>query len=284
MTGYLTRVPLRWVDLDAQGHVNNAVVLDYLQEARVQFLLSGDNAHLLGSSTVVVSHQVEFLRPIFFSVDPIDIELVVGEVGAASVRLGYEVRQADAVVTRARTQLAKARAGRPQRFTPAERTWFEDRKEELDPLRDLGRWQVGEAAHEYLFQVRWSDLDPYRHVNNVRVFDYVAEARNRLNPGGGPTRMELAAEAANTWMVARQDVSYRAEILHRLEPYRIRTAYAAVGRTSMTLAAQVEDPLDDRLLARSLTVLVHGDADGRPVPVPPDAHRGLELWPALPRD
>ena len=57
MTGHLTRVALRWVDLDAQGHVNNAVVLDYLQEARVQFLLSGDNAHLLGSSTIVVAHQ-----------------------------------------------------------------------------------------------------------------------------------------------------------------------------------------------------------------------------------
>ena len=34
--------PLRWGDLDAQGHVNNAVVVDYLQEARVAFLLSGD--------------------------------------------------------------------------------------------------------------------------------------------------------------------------------------------------------------------------------------------------
>ncbi len=283
MTGYLTRVALRWVDLDAQGHVNNAVVLDYLQEARVRFLQSGDNAHLLGSSTIVVAHQVEFLRPVLFSVDPVEIELVVGKVGAASLHLGYEVLQAGAVVARARTQLAKVRAGRPQPFTPAERSWFAERQAEVAPLRDLGRWAVGPSAHEYLFQVRWSDLDPYRHVNNVRLFDYVAEARNRLDPGGGRTRMELAAEAETTWMVARQDVNYRAEILHRAEPYRIRTGYAAVGRTSMTLAAQVEDPLDDRLLARSVTVLVHGDAAGRPVPVPPDAQLGLELWPAVPR-
>ncbi|MEN0072659.1 MAG: thioesterase family protein, partial [Propionicimonas sp.] len=89
--------------------------------------------------------------------------------------------------------------------------------------------------------------------------------------------------ADSTWMVVRQDVHYRAEILHRLEPYRVRTGYAAVGTTSMTLAAQVEDPLDGRALARTVTVLVHGDARGRPQPVPPDAHRGLELWPALPR-
>lgn len=280
MSGFLTRVPLRWVDLDAQGHVNNAVVLDYLQEARVEFLLSGDNAHLLGSSTIVVAHQVEFLRPVLFSVDPVEVELTVGQVGAASVHLGYDVSHGDGLVARARTQLAKVRTGRPDRMTAAERAWFTGFQTDLEPLRDLGGWQVGEAAHVYPFPVRWSDLDPYRHVNNVRVFDYVAEARNRLNPDGDRTRMELAAQDDNTWMVVRQDVAYRAEILHRLEPYRVRTAYAAVGRTSMTLVAQVEDPLDDRLLARTLTVLVHGDAQGRPVPVPPDAHRGLELWPA----
>ena len=170
-------------------------------------------------------------------------------------------------------------------MTPAERAWFAARKVELEPLRPLGGWAVGERAHTAPLRVRWSDLDPYRHVNNVRVFDYVAEARNLLDPGGaGTTRMELAADADSTWMVARQDVSYRAEMLHRLEPYRVRTAYAAVGRTSMTLAAQVEDPLDERVLARTVTVLVHGDRQGRPQPVPPDAHRGLELWPAEPRD
>ena len=280
MTAFRCRVPLRWVDLDAQGHVNNGVVLDYLQEARVQFLLSGDNAHLLGSSLVVTLHQVELLRPVWFSVEPVEVDLQVAEVGAASLGIGYEVRHGGTLVARARTGLAKVAGGRPRRFSPAERDWFSARQEEVTPLRDLGRWQVGPRAHEYELQVRWSDLDPYRHANNVRVFDYVAEARNRLNPGEGPTRMELAAEAAQTWMVARQDAHYRAEILHRLEPYRVRTGYAAVGRTSMTLVAQVEDPVDDRLLAKTVTVLVHGDAEGRPVAVPPDAHRGLELWPA----
>jgi len=284
VSGFLTRVALRWVDLDAQGHVNNAVVVDYLQEARVGFLLSGDNAHLLGTAMIVVRHEVEFLRPIRFSVEPVEVELTVGRVGAASVLLGYDVRHDGQLVARARTQLAKVRTGRPDRMTPAEQAWFAARQVELEPLRPLGRWAVGEHAHSTPLRVRWSDLDPYRHVNNVRVFDYVAEARNRLDPGEeGTTRMELAADAESTWMVARQDVSYRAEMLHRLEPYRVRTAYAAVGRTSMTLAAQVEDPLDDRVLARTVTVLVHGDREGRPQPVPPDARRGLELWPAVPR-
>lgn len=278
---FLARVPLRWVDLDTQGHVNNAVVADYLQEARVAFLLSGDNAHMLGTSSIVAGHQVEFLRPIGYATEPVEVELSVGGVGAATVSIGYEVRHRGIPVVRARSLLAKAQDGRAQRMTPAERAWFASHQVELEPLRDLGRWRVGQDACGFDFVVRWADLDQYGHVNNVRVFDYVAEARNHLNPDGADlTRMQLATATGTTWLVARQDVEYLDEIHHRIEPYRVRTAYAGVGRTSMTLVAQLEDPLTDRVHARTLTVLVHGDAQGRPIPVPPEAHAGLARWPA----
>ncbi len=282
---HLVLVPMRWVDLDTQGHVNNAVVADYLQEARVAFLLSGDNAHMLGTSSIVAGHQVEFLRPIGYAVEPVEVELSVGRVGATTVALGYEVRHLGIPVARARSRLAKARDGRAERMTPDERAWFASHQVELEPLRDLGRWEVGEHACVFGFTVRWADLDQYGHVNNVRVFDYVAEARNHLNPEGSAlTRMQQATADGSTWLVARQDVAYLAELRHRPEPYRVRTAYARVGRTSMTLAAQLEDPLTDRVHARTLTVLVHGDAQGRPVPVPPEANLGLERWPAIPGD
>jgi acyl-CoA thioester hydrolase len=65
--------------MDAQGHVNNAAYLDYLQEARVHFLLSGPPAmqELLDSGVLVVSHQVEYLKPVTFSDRPLTIELWV---------------------------------------------------------------------------------------------------------------------------------------------------------------------------------------------------------------
>ena len=52
--------------MDAQGHVNNAAYVDYLQEARVDFLLSGSPVlhEMLDTGVVVASHQVEYLRPI----------------------------------------------------------------------------------------------------------------------------------------------------------------------------------------------------------------------------
>ena len=285
MSGYVSRVPLRWVDLDAQGHVNNAVIADYLQEARVDWLLSGPNAHLLGTSTMVVSHQVEYLGPVAFAVEPVEVALSVGTVGAARFTLGYSVFQDGRLLARARSVLClyDYTASRPRRMTGAERTWSNAQTAELEPLPPLGRWQVGERAHAYDSGVRWSDLDPYGHVNNVRVFDFVAEARIRMNPDDDTsTRMHTAAAQGQLWMVARQDVDYLGQIAHRSEPYRVRSAIARVGRTSVTIVAQVEDPLEDAVLTRTRTVLVCGDPAGRPVPLPASMIAAADRWPADP--
>jgi acyl-CoA thioester hydrolase len=279
---YSCSVPLRWVDLDAQGHVNNAVVADYLQEARVAWLLSGPNAHLLGSATMVVSHQVEYLAPVAFDTRPVEVRLVVGGVGAARFSLGYTVIQDGNELARARSAMClfDYAAGRPRRMTHAERAWFAEQSEPLEPFAPLGCWTVGAAAHAYDFVVRWSDLDPYGHVNNVRVFDFVAEARIRLGPEGPDTRMHLAARQGLTWMVARQDVDYRGQITHRIEPYSVRSAIGRVGRTSVTIVAEVVDPGAGSVLATTNTVLVSGDAAGRPVPLPPDMLAAAQRWPA----
>jgi acyl-CoA thioester hydrolase len=168
-------------------------------------------------------------------------------------------------------------------MTSAERAWFADQADAVEPLGPLGRWSVGQQAHEYELVVRWSDLDPYGHVNNVRVFDFVAEARIRMNPDGEDgTRMHDAAEQGLLWMVARQDVDYLGQISHRSAPYRVRSAIGRVGRTSVTIAAQVEDPIDAAVLVRTRTVLVCGDSAGRPVPLPESMRAAAGKWPAVP--
>ena len=86
MSLYTHRCPMRWGDMDAQGHVNNAAYLDYLQEARVAFLLSGSPIlhNLLDSGTLVVNHQVEYLKPIAFSDRPLTINLWLDAIGRRS--------------------------------------------------------------------------------------------------------------------------------------------------------------------------------------------------------
>ena len=280
------QVPLRWVDLDAQGHVNNAIIADYLQEARVRFLLEGANSALLGNGTLVVGHQVEYLAPVEFRNDPVEVRLWVGDVGASRFTIGYEVVQAGVVAARARTVLCifDFATGRPRRMTADERGWFLAHSAPLEPLRPLGKWRPGERAHTAPLTVRWTDLDAYGHVNNVRFFDFVAEARVQMSSLADPTgdRMSAAAEAGYLWMVARQDVDYLAQLDHRLEPFETRVAVAEMGRTSMTLVAEVTDPFAGTVHARATTVLVCGDRTGRPIPVPEELRRGLELWPAEP--
>lgn len=275
------RVPVRWVDLDAQGHVNNAVVADDLQEARVRFLLDGPNAQLLGNGTLVVGHQVEYLAPVLFRSDPVEVRLWVGDVGASRFTIGYEVLQDGVPVARARTVLCifDFAQGRPRRMTPEERGWFVAHSSPLEPLRHVERWRPGPSAFAVPLSVRWTDLDAYGHVNNVRFFDFVAEARLRMaaRADEGPE-----ADQSQLWMVARQDVDYLAQLDHRLQPYSTRVAVADVGRTSMTLVAEVTDPDAGTVHARTHTVIVCGDRAGRPVPVPDALRAAAGRWPATP--
>lgn len=82
---HIYRCPLRWGDMDAQRHINNGAYVDYLQEARVDFLLAAppEGRALLDSGVLVVNHQVEYLRPVNFGDRPLVIKLWVDQIGGA---------------------------------------------------------------------------------------------------------------------------------------------------------------------------------------------------------
>ena len=98
--------------------------------------------------------------------------------------------------------------------------------------------------------MRWSDLDAYGHVNNVKFYDYVQQARIAL------IDETVHWSPEDVWMVARQDVQYRAPLDHRLEPYAVATWVTAVGNRSFTLAAEVRDPGSGTVYATAGTVVV----------------------------
>lgn len=286
MTTFRTRVQQRWVDLDAQAHVNNARMLDYLQEARVDWLLNGPWSGLLGRAVIVVDHQVEYLGSVGVSEGSVDVAVSVGRVRASQFTLGYEVTSLGRLVCRARTRMCHINAdtGRASAMPEDARAWFAEQATDLADLPDLGHWRVGPVAHEYPIRVRWSDVDVYRHVNNVTYFDYVAEARIALNAAVVPDSITLGETSApeHRWLIARQDIRYLDEVVHRIEPYLIRTAFSGVGTTSARLVAEVTDPLDDRVLARTHTVLVHADASGVPRPLPAQLRAAAGRWAAAP--
>jgi len=139
--------PLRWSDLDAYGHVNNARMLSLLEEARIQaFWVSSDTPeHAVGASTAVIDatpgastitliarQEIEYTAPIPYQRQPLDIELWIGYMGGASLDVCYEVYspvgvEPRALYTRAVTTivLVDTATERPRRIDDRERAAWE---------------------------------------------------------------------------------------------------------------------------------------------------------------
>lgn len=95
-------VGVRWSDLDAYGHVNNATMLSLLEEARVHGFWStadesDDAARVFtggaesNTYTLIARQEIEYLAPIPHLRDALDIEMWVGKLGGASFDICYEV-------------------------------------------------------------------------------------------------------------------------------------------------------------------------------------------------
>ncbi|EFF91085.1 MULTISPECIES: acyl-CoA thioesterase [Streptomyces] len=129
---HIYRCPLRWADMDAYGHVNNVVFLRYLEEARIDFLFRPDKEFKQGS--VVARHEIDYKRQLVHRHAPVDIELWVTEIKAASFTLGYEVKDGDTVYVRASTVIVPFdfEAQRPRRITAEEREFLQEYRDDED--------------------------------------------------------------------------------------------------------------------------------------------------------
>ncbi|MEU1165353.1 acyl-CoA thioesterase [Streptomyces sp. NPDC090075] len=131
---HIYRCPLRWSDMDAYGHVNNAVFVRYLEEARIDWLFRPDKEFKQGS--VVARHEIDYKRQLVHRHHPVDIELWVTEIRAASFTVTYEVKDEDLVYVKASTVVVPFdfETGRPRRITADERDFLaeyrDDDKEE----------------------------------------------------------------------------------------------------------------------------------------------------------
>ena len=86
---------VRWGDLDAFGHVNNATYLIYAQEARFAW------SKML--EMVVARAEVDFIAPIYTGDIYIDVEIWVHKVGNSSFALTYEMKNGDELIARVKT-------------------------------------------------------------------------------------------------------------------------------------------------------------------------------------
>ena len=118
--------------MDAYGHVNNAIFLRYLEEARIDFLSLRGKESKQGS--VVARHEIDYKRQLVHRPDPVDIELWVTEIRAASFTVTYEVKDEDLVYVRALTVVVPFdfEAQRPRRITSEEREFLEGYRDDAE--------------------------------------------------------------------------------------------------------------------------------------------------------
>lgn len=103
---YSHRAFVRWDDLDAMGHVNNAKYLTLAQEARFEwsFMQHHAKGEMPGVLDMVVARaEVDFLKGITIGGIFVDVELWVEKIGNSSFTMVYEIKNNSELCARIRT-------------------------------------------------------------------------------------------------------------------------------------------------------------------------------------
>jgi acyl-CoA thioester hydrolase len=101
---FAAEVPLRWVDVDSAGVVNNATYLSLMEQARYLYF---QHLGLMTSHAVpflLAETTVKFLRPGRLGMK-VEVAARVRDLGTSSFHMDFEVRAADEVLVTAQAAL-----------------------------------------------------------------------------------------------------------------------------------------------------------------------------------
>ena len=117
-------------------------------------------------------------------------------------------------------------------------------------------------VHEKRIEIRWRDMDAFRHVNNAAYLTYLEECRDEW--------AELAlGEAGDLWgfVLARVAIDYRRELTQEDDGVVVSCRLVGIGTSSVRLREEIRTE-GGALSAESEAVLVARDAEtGRSRPL-----------------
>ena len=91
---YTKRVEIRWRDMDAFQHVNNAVYQTYLEEARDEWFIQVLGNGLLLNAFVLARCAVDYRSPLTQEDGDVDVELRCTRVGTSSITTSERILSA----------------------------------------------------------------------------------------------------------------------------------------------------------------------------------------------
>ena len=131
---HVSPLQVRFSDVDAYGHVNNVLYVEFFQEARIVYLNSlaeADTGPWRG--WVIAQTDLDYLRPMLFRAQPYHVRSWVTRVGTTSMSIAAEIvdtgpdhldpATSGLVVARAQVVLVAfdPSNGRPREFAPTQR-------------------------------------------------------------------------------------------------------------------------------------------------------------------
>ena len=89
---HVERIPIRWGDMDAMGHVNNTVYFRYMEQARIGWFdaLVPEDEAWKSTGIVIANASCNFKRPFNYP-GTVEVKVYTGTLGGSSVPTFYEL-------------------------------------------------------------------------------------------------------------------------------------------------------------------------------------------------
>ena len=122
------RVEIRWSDVDAYMHVNNAVYATYLEECRDEWVDATLGEASDSWDFVLARVAIDFRRELRLEDEEVLVSCALARIGNSSITLSEQIRTRDGELAAEAEAVLVARdreAGRSRPLTDAEREAFE---------------------------------------------------------------------------------------------------------------------------------------------------------------
>jgi acyl-CoA thioester hydrolase len=276
MTDHFSRrFRVRHYELDLFGHVNDVVLIRYMQEAAIEAStalgFSPDWYREHGVGWVVRRLSVRYLSSVAYG-DEVHINTWISGVrGVRSTREYDLIRSRDGIrLARGRAEwvFMEAASGQPIRV-PDEWAAVYATKDKLEDMGvRLNNPQPTQGAHRYTShrRVQFHELDVAQHVNHAVYLQWAGQAHfDALRAAGHPPERALQ----EGWRVfqAGHEVQYFAPALDN-ENIEIASWVCEVGETGAAWTHEISNADTHKLLARDYSPVIFLNAERQPATPP----------------
>ena len=133
------RVEIRWRDMDAYGHVNNAVYLTYLEWARDEWIQSVVGSVADTWEFVLAHVEIDYRQELTQDDGEVIVRCRLEGIGTSSIRTREEIRKRDGTLSAEASAVIvpkDAKAGGSRPLTDQERKLLETEKEADERVSD----------------------------------------------------------------------------------------------------------------------------------------------------